>query len=146
MGRAAYLDVAPEIIERPLHGRLVINARGEERRVPAAIEFFRGAATFPWRSQALWIAESMASRTGADREVLRAAARASFRPDLYRSALGPVGRRPPRRLGEARRRHGVTETEVASTLGTLLLGPEHPSTTGASLTRSEAEPRRSCTI
>jgi ABC-type nitrate/sulfonate/bicarbonate transport system substrate-binding protein len=123
MGQAAWLDVAPEILERPLRGRLVINARGEERRVAAAIEFFRGAATFPWRSQALWIAESMARRTGADREGLRAAARASFRPDLYRAALGPAGADLP---GASEKLEGALphRTEVASTLGTLLLGPD----------------------
>jgi NitT/TauT family transport system ATP-binding protein len=123
MGRVAYLDVAPEILERPLRGRLVINARGDERRVPAAIEFFRGAATFPWRSQALWIAESIARRTGADREGLRAAARASFRADLYRAALGPAGADLP---GASEKLEGALlhRTEVASTLGTLLLGPD----------------------
>ena len=123
MGRAAYLDVAPELLERPLSGRLVINARGEERRVPAAIEFFRGAATFPWRSQALWIAESIARRTGADRDGLRAAARASFRPDLYRAALGPAGADLP---GASEKLEGALlhRTEVSSTLGTLLLGPD----------------------
>jgi len=121
MGRT--LDVAPEILERPLRGRLVINARGEERRVPAAIEYFRGAATFPWRSQALWMAESMARRTGADREALRAAARACFRPDLYRAVLGPAGADLP---GASEKLEGALlhRTEVASTLGTLLLGPD----------------------
>jgi NitT/TauT family transport system ATP-binding protein len=123
MGREACLDIAPEILERPLRARLVINARGEERRVPGAIEFFRGAATFPWRSQALWIAESMAKRTGADREALRAAARASFRPDIYRAALGPAGADLP---GASEKLEGALphRTEVASTLGTLLLGPD----------------------
>ena len=91
--------------------------------MPAAIEFFRGAATFPWRSQALWIAESMARRTGADRDSLRAAARASFRPDLYRAALGPAGADLP---GASEKLEGALlhRTEVASTLGTLLLGPD----------------------
>ena len=46
---------------------------------------------FPWRSQALWIAEALARRTGADRAPLRAAARACFRTDLYRAVLGPIG-------------------------------------------------------
>ena len=121
MGRT--LDVAPEILERPLRGRLVINARGEERRVPAAIEYFRGAATFPWRSQALWMAELMARRTGADREALRAAARACFRPDLYRAALGPAGADLP---GASEKLEGALlhRSEAASTLGTLLLGPD----------------------
>jgi NitT/TauT family transport system ATP-binding protein len=123
MGSPNYLDVAPEILERPLRGRMTINRRGEERRVPRAIEFFQGAATFPWRSQALWIAESLARRMGADRLALREAARACFRPDLYRAALGPVGADLP---GASEKLEGALahRSEVASTLGTLLLGPD----------------------
>jgi two-component system, oxyanion-binding sensor len=123
MGRPDNLDMAPEILERPLRGRLVINARGDERRVPRAIEFYRGAATFPWRSQALWIAESIARRMGADRAALREAARACFRPDLYRAALGPAGADLP---GASEKLEGALlhRSEVASTLGTLVLGPD----------------------
>jgi NitT/TauT family transport system ATP-binding protein len=123
LGRPDYLDVDPAILERPLRGRMAINARGDERRVPHAIEFYRGAATFPWRSQALWIAESMARRMGADRAALREAARACFRPDLYRAALGPAGADLP---GASEKLEGALShrSEVASTLGTLLLGPD----------------------
>jgi NitT/TauT family transport system ATP-binding protein len=123
MGRPDYLDMAPEILERPLRGRLVINARGDERSVPRAIEFYRGAATFPWRSQALWIADSMARRMGADRAALREAARACFRPDLYRAALGPAGADLP---GASEKLEGALphRSKAASTLGTLVLGPD----------------------
>lgn len=123
MGRPEYLDVAPELLERPLRGRLVINARGEVRRVSDAIEFYRGAATFPWRSQALWIADSMARHLEVDRAGLRAAAASCFRPDLYRAALGPAGADLP---GASMKLEGALphQTEVASTLGTLLLGPD----------------------
>ena len=67
--------------------------------------------------------KSMARRTGADRDGLRAAARASFRPDLYRAALGPAGADLP---GASEKLEGALlhRTEVASTLGTLLLGPD----------------------
>lgn len=123
MGRPGYLDMAPEILERPLRGRMAVNVQGDERRVPRAIEFFHGAATFPWRSQALWIAESMARRLGGDRAALREAARASFRPDLYRAALGPAGADLP---GASEKLEGALphRSEVASTLGALLLGPD----------------------
>ena len=122
-GGAAYLDVSPEILERPLAGRLVVDAHGREVRVPRAIDFFTGAASFPWRSQALWIAEALARSTGADRAPLRAAARASFRADLFRSVLGPVGADLP---GASEKLEGAmaTPTAVASTLGRLMLGPD----------------------
>jgi NitT/TauT family transport system ATP-binding protein len=123
LGRPSCLDLPPEILERPLRGRMVISPAGDERAVPGAIEFFRGAATFPWRSQALWIAGSMARRTGSDPAPLRHAARSCFRPDLYRAALGPAGADLP---GASEKVEGSLShrSEVASTLGTLLLGPD----------------------
>ena len=122
-GGPAYLDVSPEILERALAGRLVVDGQGREARLPRAIEFFAGAASFPWRSQALWIAEALARTTGADRTRLRAAARACFRADLYRSVLGPIGADLP---GASEKLEGAmaTQTAVASTLGRLLLGPD----------------------
>lgn len=117
------IGVAPEILERTLTGRLVIDGKGREVRVPRAIEFFAGAASFPWRSQALWIAGSIARRTGADPARLRAAARQSFRADLFRSVLGPIGADLP---GASEKLEGAmsTQTAVASTLGRLVLGPD----------------------
>ena len=101
----------------------MVDAHGRELRVPRAIEFFAGAASFPWRSQALWIAEALARRTGGDRARLRAAARASFRTDLFRQVLGPIGADLP---GASEKLEGAmaTQTAVASTLGRLLLGPD----------------------
>lgn len=123
LGRPAYLDVSPEILERPLRGRLTVNARGAERPAPGVIGFFEGAASFPWRSQALWLAEALARRTGADRAGLRAAARSSFRTDLFRDVLGPIGADLP---GASEKLEGAmpTRTAVASTLGRLQLGPD----------------------
>lgn len=120
---AARIDVAPEPLERLLAGRLVADRSGIELRAPRAIEFFAGAASFPWRSQGLWIADWLAASTGADRGRLRDAARASFRTDLYRSVLGPVGADLP---GASEKLEGAmaTPTAVASTLGTLVLGPD----------------------
>lgn len=118
-----HLDVAPEILDRVLSGRLVVDGQGREERVPRAIEFFAGAAAFPWRSQALWIAERLARTTGGDRARLRGAARASFRTDVFRQVLGPIGADLP---GASEKLEGAmaTRTAVASTLGGLVLGPD----------------------
>ena len=64
--REAYLDLAPEIIECALFGRFTISARGDMRRSTGFVDFFTGAAGFPWRSQAEWIGRQMASRLGLD--------------------------------------------------------------------------------
>lgn len=123
VGAPRHLNVSPEILERCLSGRFVVDGSGREVRVPRAIEFFAGAASFPWRSQALWFAEWLARTAGADRGRLRAAARASFRADLFRAVLGPIGADLP---GASEKLEGAmaTQTAVASTLGRLLLGPD----------------------
>lgn len=123
LGRAPYLDMHPDLVERALTGRLAITAAGEERPTPRFLEFFAAAANFPWRSQGLWIAEALADLSGADRSRLRAAARASFRTDLFRQALGPIGADLP---GASEKIEGAmaVPTAVASTLGKLVLGPD----------------------
>jgi two-component system, oxyanion-binding sensor len=123
LARPDYVDVAPEIVERVLAGRLLVDAAGKERRVPRLIGFFDGAATFPWRSQAVWIADALARRTGEDRARLRAVARDCFRSDLYRQALGPIGADLP---GASEKVEGalVHPTAIASTLGRLQLEPD----------------------
>lgn len=123
LGRADYLDMHPDLLERALTGRLAINPAGDERLAPRFIEFFAAAANFPWRSQGLWIAEALAKLSGADRERLRAAARASFRTDLFRRALGPIGADLPGASEKVEGAMGVP-TAVASTLGKLVLGPD----------------------
>ena len=105
-GGAAYLDVSPEILERTLAGRLVVDGHGREVRVPRAIDFFTGAASFPWRSQALWIAEALARSTGADRGAAAGcgAGVVPRRPLPFGARAGR--RRPARGFGEARGRNG----------------------------------------
>ncbi len=121
LSRERYLDLAPEIIDRALTGRFVINARGETRECPGFMEFYAGAATFPWRSQAAWIGAQMAGRLGLDRSQAMEAARAVFRTDLYRGYLGDAGAILP---GASEKiEGGITEgTAVAAENGRLILG------------------------
>ncbi|MEM7498643.1 MAG: CmpA/NrtA family ABC transporter substrate-binding protein [Pseudomonadota bacterium] len=121
--RPHYLNVAPEIVERAFEGRLVVSATGEVRQIPRFIEFFGGAAQFPWRSQALWIATRISERLGIDPADTAQAARSAFRPDLYRANLGPVGADLP---GASEKLEGAldTETPVSSSQGRLFMGPD----------------------
>ena len=91
LARPAYLDIAPEIIERGLSGQIVVDGTGETRSVPRFVSFHDGLASFPWRSQAAWIGGQLAARTGLDRGQAVAAAGAVFRSDLHRAALAPTG-------------------------------------------------------
>ena len=118
-----YLDVGAEIVERAFSGALVTDAGGAMLRHPRLIEFSDGAAGFPWRSQALWIARRLAARHGVDASEADAAARACFRPDLYRAALAPLGIDLP---GASEKVEGALHecTAVASSRGTLFLGPD----------------------
>ena len=86
-----YLDVSAEVIERSLAGNLVISQRGEMRHTPNYLEFFGGAATYPWASQAALIAARLAARAGLDRKAAIEVARKICRTDLYHANLGPAG-------------------------------------------------------
>jgi NitT/TauT family transport system ATP-binding protein/nitrate/nitrite transport system substrate-binding protein len=58
--------------------------------------FFRGAATFPWRSQGLWFLSQMRRWGLIDENVeLRSLTERVYRPDLYRAAIAPLGEPAP---------------------------------------------------
>ena len=123
LSSAPYLNIPAEITERTMEGRLIVSKTGRERRVDRFIEFFDGAATFPWRSQAVWIASRMAERMGIERDEAVATARACFRADLYRANLGSIGADMP---GASEKLEGtlVRRTPVASSTGEMFLGPD----------------------
>ena len=118
-----YLGVSAEIVERALSGRMIFTPRGDARQVPQMVEFFSGAATFPWRSQAAWIGYRLAMRHGLDpQEAVRKAA-SVFRSDIYREVLAPVGADQP---GASEKIEGSLQvpTPVASDRGELILNPD----------------------
>lgn len=124
LARAEYLAVLPELIERSLSGRLVVARGGEEIFTPSFMAFFDRAATFPWRSQALWIADRLSQRHGIDRNAARAIARRTFRADLYRQNLASVGADMP---GASEKLEGslTARTPVATSQGRTFLGPDN---------------------
>ena len=119
-----YLGISAEIIERALRGTLAADLKGRTLSHPALIEFHKGAASFPWRSQAIWIARRIAARNGIGIAEADQIARACFRPDFYRKALSPLSADLP---GASEKIEGfLTErTAVASRDGTLFLGPDN---------------------
>jgi NitT/TauT family transport system ATP-binding protein len=95
MSGSAYLAAPPEIVGRALSGRLDGGA-GAMRQVPDFFVPHASAANFPWKSHALWYYSQMA-RWG---EVMPSPINAeiaagTFRPDLYRAALAPLGAAVP---------------------------------------------------
>ncbi len=106
-----------------LRGALPI---GSERTVTVPDFFvpFAKAATFPWKSHALWFYSQMV-RWGQVRHTADNAqiARESYRPDIYRAALKPLGIALP--VANAKVEGGLTAaTPVGSSGASLVLGPD----------------------
>ena len=82
------------------------------------------AATFPWKSHALWFYSQMVRWGQIDpSDANEAIARATYRPDLYRAALKPLGVALP---GANSKVEGAlrVETPVGSAGASLTLGPD----------------------
>ncbi len=120
LSRKTYLNVSPELIDRALMGEFAISAHGEQRSVEGFVEFFDGAATFPWRSQAKWVAHQLALRNGLDVGTAERQAAKVFRSDLYRRELQGLGVETP---GASEKLEGALSesTAVASANGSLIL-------------------------
>ncbi len=118
-----HLDLPAEMIERVLEGRLTMTAGTEDLRAPHLVEFFAGAATFPWRSQAAWIGARLARRYGLDPETAARAARSVFRSDLYRHHLRSAGADLP---GASEKVEGALDVPaaVASERGQMILAAD----------------------
>lgn len=123
LSRPEYLNVSSEVIDRALTGRMVISPRGEIRDVERYLRFTDHAASFPWRSQAVWIATQMAARMGLDRDAATKVAGGVFRSDLYRMHLRDLGVELP---GASERLEGAIDqmTPASAESGTLILAPD----------------------
>lgn len=123
LGRSAYLDLPSELIDRALSGRFIISGAAEQREVPGFVTFHEGASTFPWRSQAKWIASRLALRNGLDVAHAVQAAGSVFRTDIYRTQLADIGADMP---GASEKLEGAIRelTAVASQRGQVTLAPD----------------------
>lgn len=121
MARPAYLNLPVEIVARALTGALY-SGTGLVRRPDYFIPH-AGAANFPWKSHALWYYSQMVrwGEVAASPENAALAA-GTFRPDLYRQALAPLGLSAPRadfkREGDKAEMH-----RVPGSAGDITLGP-----------------------
>ncbi len=119
LSRKAYLDVPPELIDRALNGRFTISGQAEQREVPRFLEFHDGAANFPWRSQAKWVARRLALRHGLPVAETMARGSEVYRSDLFRAHM-PIEADLP---GASEKLEGAIphDTAVASQKGHLTL-------------------------
>jgi NitT/TauT family transport system ATP-binding protein len=126
----AALLAGPNYVDRPdswmlpaLSGRIGVG----DGAVVAVEDFFvpvAKAATFPWKSHALWLYTQMV-RWGQVKhdKANEAIARETYRPDLYRAALQPLGVALP---GANAKVEGALKraTPVGSAGASLTLGPD----------------------
>jgi two-component system, oxyanion-binding sensor len=123
MAQPAFLGQPAAIQMRALTGRLDAGD-GTERPVADFFLPFHKAANFPWKSHALWFYTQMVRwgdvpHTPANVQI----ARDCYRPDLYRSALKPLGVALP---GANAKVEGALRAEipVGSAGASLTLGPD----------------------
>jgi ABC-type nitrate/sulfonate/bicarbonate transport system substrate-binding protein len=109
---------------RPCLARRLKTADGELLPVEGFLNFASKAATFPWTSHALWFFSQMVrwgqvsfSQQGVE------IARGTYRPDLYRAALEPLGIEIPSANAKVEGALKI-ETPAGSALGQLRLGPD----------------------
>jgi len=119
----AYVDCPAEWLAPALSGRIEV-APGHI--VPVA-DFFlphAKAATFPWKSHALWFYSQMVRWDQVDASIRNEEiARSTYRPDLYRAALRGLGAALPG--ANAKVEGALTRaTPVGSAGASLVLGPD----------------------
>ncbi|EYD75098.1 Nitrate ABC transporter, nitrate-binding protein [Rubellimicrobium mesophilum DSM 19309] len=109
---------------RPAVSGLLRIGPGAEAKVPDFFVPHASAATFPWRSHALWFYSQMVrwGQVAHGPEAARTA-QDTYRPDLYRRALGPLGAALPSANAKV---EGALEraTPVGSAGASLVLGPD----------------------
>jgi two-component system, oxyanion-binding sensor len=107
LSRRKYVDIKPHALLADLPGGSAPN-RGST--------FYRGATTFPWRSQGLWFLNEMRRWNLIDPSSdLDELARQVYRPDLYRSALESIGEPVPLTDGKTEGSHDGPWTLEGST-------------------------------
>lgn len=123
LARPAYVG-RPAAWMIPALSGLISVGGGTDVRVDDFFVPFAKAATFPWRSHALWFYSQMV-RWGqvAHDKLNETVARETYRPDIYRGALKPIGVALP---GANAKVEGAlkTATPVGSAGASLVLGPD----------------------
>lgn len=123
MARPAFLGLPQEVQTRILSGQLLLGGGAEHTIADFFVPFDR-AANFAWKSHALWYYTQMVrwGHVPHSRENV-AIAGECYRPDLYRSALRPLGVALP---GANAKVEGALATAipVGSAGASLVLGPD----------------------
>jgi NitT/TauT family transport system ATP-binding protein len=121
LARKDYVGVNSSLIDRALTGRLVVNGAGDTKHHDSFLRFHNEGVTFPWQSQADWIAARLQTRLGKGASGVGSEVRRVFRSDLYRLALQQLG--APLPLANSKIEGALaTSTEIRAVAGGLSLG------------------------
>ncbi|HTK96533.1 MAG TPA: CmpA/NrtA family ABC transporter substrate-binding protein [Pseudomonadales bacterium] len=119
-----YVGGSPDILLRGISGALQLEPGGVVHHVADFYVPARQAATFPWVSHAAWFYGQMVrwGQIDAGAENLELAC-ATYRPDIYRSALTPLGVDSP--AADSKIEGAQTRaSDLISTHGVLSFGPD----------------------
>ncbi len=124
LAREDYVGQSKDLIS-PCLARRLKAGDGTLHPIEGFLNFASNAATFPWTSHALWFLSQMVrwGQTDLTPEAI-AAAKATYRPDLYRIAVEPLGIDLPPANSKV---EGAlaTATLTGSPTGQLQLGPDN---------------------
>jgi two-component system, oxyanion-binding sensor len=122
LSQPQWIGVDQALIHKGLSGKL--HSGHGEIEVPDFFKPSANAANFPWQSHALWFYSQMVrwSQCLPTKENAELAV-SSYRPDLFRRALTPVGAALP---GASSKVEGALKvpTAIGSVQGSLVLGPD----------------------
>ncbi len=124
MARPEYLDGSADAIRRVIQDKVLFAKSYPSVRIPDFMFQHREAANFPWVSQAAWLYAQMAEAGHVVPSLPQyQLAQGVFRPDIYRSALGPIGATLP---GASSKLEGGISgpTGVGSIQGRLILSAD----------------------
>jgi len=122
LAREDYVNAPADVVKMSMIGSFHYRHDGAPAPLPDFNVFFRYAATFPWRSHAVWFITQMYRwgqlRVPAD---MRKLAEDVYRPDLYREAAEALGLPCPSADYKTEGRHGehwtLRETSEPMTMG-----------------------------
>jgi ABC-type nitrate/sulfonate/bicarbonate transport system substrate-binding protein len=123
MAQSSFLGVSPALLMPILTGHLALGGVAELSVEDFFLPFGK-AANFPWKSHALWFYTQMVRWGQVKHSAAHMAlARDTYRPDLYRAALKPLGVALP---GANAKVEGAltAATPVGSAGASLVLGPD----------------------
>jgi ABC-type nitrate/sulfonate/bicarbonate transport system substrate-binding protein len=96
LAQPRHIGAPVEVLRRALNSRLRFTRASNIEHVPEFFVTSRHEATFPWASHALWFYSQMVRwRQTSFSVAALEAVRSTYRPDLYRAALMPLGVQAP---------------------------------------------------